>query len=48
MAELLGSVVYDRDLRARVLEGQRRRLIDFGLDRIEARLKESLALIGVM
>jgi L-malate glycosyltransferase len=42
-AELLGSVVYDRDLRARVLEGQRRRLQDFAPPRIEARLKETLA-----
>jgi glycosyltransferase involved in cell wall biosynthesis len=42
-AELLGSVVYDRDLRAGVLEGQRRRLKDFAPPRIEARLKETLA-----
>jgi glycosyltransferase involved in cell wall biosynthesis len=42
-AELLGSVVYDRDVRARVLEGQRRRLRDFAPARIEARLKETLA-----
>jgi L-malate glycosyltransferase len=42
-AELLGSVVYDRDVRARVLEGQRRRLQDFSPARIEARLKETLA-----
>jgi L-malate glycosyltransferase len=42
-AELLGSVVYDRDVRARVLEGQRRRLQDFSPPRIEARLKETLA-----
>jgi glycosyltransferase involved in cell wall biosynthesis len=42
-AELLGSVVYDRDVRARVLEGQRRRLQDFLPPRIEARLKETLA-----
>ena len=47
-AELLGSVVYDRDLRARVLDGQRRRLQDFAAPRIEARLKESLALVGVV
>ena len=40
-AELLGSVVYDRDVRARVLEGQRRRLQDFAPPRIEARLKET-------
>jgi glycosyltransferase involved in cell wall biosynthesis len=42
-AELLGSVVYDRDVRARVLDGQRRRLQDFSPPRIEARLKETLA-----
>ena len=42
-AELLGSVVYDRDLRERVLEGQRRRLQDFAPARIEARLHETLA-----
>jgi len=41
-AELLGSVVYDRDLRARVLAGQRRRLQDFAPPRIEARLKQIL------
>ena len=35
-AELLGSVVYDRGVRARVLDGQRRRLQDFAPDRIEA------------
>jgi L-malate glycosyltransferase len=42
-AELLGSVVYDRDVRARILEGQRRRLQDFAPLRIEARLRETLA-----
>jgi glycosyltransferase involved in cell wall biosynthesis len=41
-AELLGSVVYDRDVRARVLDGQRRRLQDFAPARIEARLRETL------
>jgi len=41
-AELLGSVVYDREVRARVLEGQRRRLQDFAPPRIEARLREAL------
>jgi glycosyltransferase involved in cell wall biosynthesis len=39
-AELLGSVVYDRSLRGRVLDGQRRRLLDFAPARIEARLRE--------
>jgi L-malate glycosyltransferase len=42
-AELLGSVVYDRAVRERVLEGQRRRLQDFAPDRIESRLRETLA-----
>jgi len=42
-AELLGSVVYDRGVRARVLDGQRRRLRDFAPDRIEAQLKSTLA-----
>ncbi len=42
-AELLGSVVYDRDVRAGVIEGQRRRLQDFAPGRIEARLIETLA-----
>jgi len=41
-AELLGSVVYDREVRARVLEGQRRRLQDFAPPRIAARLREAL------
>jgi L-malate glycosyltransferase len=42
-AELLGTVVYDRDVRARVLHGQRRRLQDFAPERIEAQLKSTLA-----
>jgi glycosyltransferase involved in cell wall biosynthesis len=42
-AELLGSVVYDQQVRTGVLEGQRRRLQDFAPPRIEARLKETLA-----
>jgi glycosyltransferase involved in cell wall biosynthesis len=41
-AELLGSVVYDRDVRMRVLEGQRRRLRDFAPARIEHRLRQVL------
>ena len=42
-AELLGSVVYDRDIRAGVLEGQRRRLQDFTPNRIEERLCQILS-----
>ena len=41
-AELLGTVVYDRAVRAGVLEGQRRRLRDFAPARIEQRLRETL------
>ena len=41
-AELLGSVVYDRDVRARVLDGQRRRLQDFAPARIERTLRATL------
>src|SRR5205809_5920392 len=33
-AELLGTLAFDDDLRARVIAGQRRRLADFGQDRI--------------
>ena len=41
-AEMLGMLVYDRRLRARVLEGQRRRLADFSPEQIDARLREVL------
>jgi glycosyltransferase involved in cell wall biosynthesis len=41
-AELLGSVVYDHDVRTRVIEGQRRRLDAFAPPRIEAKLREVL------
>ena len=46
-AELLGSVIYDRDVRTGVLAGQRRRLQDFAPARIEAQLKRQLAAVGV-
>jgi glycosyltransferase involved in cell wall biosynthesis len=39
-AEMLGMLVYDRPVRDRVLEGQRRRLADFAPARIEKRLSE--------
>jgi hypothetical protein len=39
---MLGMLVYDRPLRARVLEGQRQRLADFAPARIDARLREIL------
>jgi glycosyltransferase involved in cell wall biosynthesis len=41
-AELMGSVVYDRKIRAGVLEGQRRRLQDFAPEQIERRLMQML------
>jgi glycosyltransferase involved in cell wall biosynthesis len=42
-AELLGQLAYDETLRARVIAGQRRRLADFGDDRIRASLEALLA-----
>ena len=46
-AEMLGTLVYDRPVRDRIISGQRRRLRDFAPDRIEQRLKEVLATLGV-
>ena len=37
-AELLGSLVYDEEVRRDVIAGQRRRLADFDVERIETRL----------
>jgi glycosyltransferase involved in cell wall biosynthesis len=42
-AEMLGMLVYDRALRAKVLAGQRRRLADFAPARIATRLTELVA-----
>ena len=42
-SEMLGLLVYDRPVRDRVIEGQRRRLVDFSPVRIESRLKEIVA-----
>ncbi len=41
-AELLGSLAFDDELRAKVIAGQRRRLIDFGDDRIVRELESIL------
>ncbi len=41
-AELLAMLVYDRDVRRAVLDGQRRRLRDFAPERVEERLLEGL------
>ena len=42
-AEMTGTLVYDRAVRAGVIEGQRKRLADFAPARIEARLHDVLA-----
>ena len=42
VAELTAALTYDDDLRAAVIAGQRRRLLDFGDDRIVARLASVL------
>jgi glycosyltransferase involved in cell wall biosynthesis len=45
-AELLVLAAYDEDLRARVLAGQRRRLVDFTPDAIDRRLEALLAQVA--
>jgi glycosyltransferase involved in cell wall biosynthesis len=45
-AEMLGTLVYDRPVRDRVIEGQRRRLADFSPARIERRLMEIVGTFG--
>ena len=45
-AELLGELAYDDTLRAQVIAGQRRRLRDFGDDRITRELHRLLAVAG--
>lgn len=42
-AELLGELAYNDDLRARVIDGQRRRLADFGDARLRAELTRILS-----
>jgi glycosyltransferase involved in cell wall biosynthesis len=42
-AELLGMLVYDEDVRARVIQGQRRRIADFGPDRVDREIDKLLA-----
>lgn len=41
-AELMAMLVYDRDVRRSVIEGQRRRLLDFAPARIEEQLGETI------
>jgi glycosyltransferase involved in cell wall biosynthesis len=38
-AEMMGMLVYDRHVRQRVVDGQRRRLADFASERVRARLE---------
>ena len=42
-SEMLGMLVYDRPMRDRVIDGQRRRLADFSPARIQRRLNEIVA-----
>ena len=44
-AEMLGTLVYDRPVRAGVIEGQRRRRQDFTPARIEQQLTQALAAV---
>jgi L-malate glycosyltransferase len=46
-AEMLGTLVYDRPVRDGIIAGQRRRVREFAPDRIEQRLKDVLATLGV-
>jgi glycosyltransferase involved in cell wall biosynthesis len=46
-AEMLGTLVYDRPVRDRIIEGQRRRVRDFAPDRIERHLQGVLTTLGV-
>src|SRR4051794_35055523 len=41
-AELLGTVVYDREVRTRVLQGQRARLRSFAPEAVEVRVREMI------
>ena len=46
-AEMLGTLVYDRPLRQRVLAGQRNRLADFSLERMEAHVSATLSTLRI-
>ena len=45
-AEMMGTLVYDRPVRNRVIEGQRRRLQDFAAPKVQAKLMDLLAGLG--
>ena len=42
-AELLGTLTFDEQVRRQVIEGQRRRLADFGDARVERELRAIVA-----
>jgi glycosyltransferase involved in cell wall biosynthesis len=46
-AEAMGMLVYDRPVRDAVLAGQRKRLLDFSTERVDARLWAALAPFGI-
>lgn len=46
-AELLGGLIYDQPFRSGVLAGQRARVKAFAPDRIEPRIRQTLAAVGV-
>ena len=45
-AELLGGLIYDDPFRRGVLEGQRRRVLDFGRDRLASKLQAVLEAVA--
>jgi glycosyltransferase involved in cell wall biosynthesis len=47
-AELLGALAFDDDLRNRVIAGQRRRLQDFGDDRIRMELQSLITTLSTL
>jgi glycosyltransferase involved in cell wall biosynthesis len=46
-AEAMGMLVYDRPMREAVIAGQRKRLLDFSTDRVDAQLWAALAPFGI-
>jgi glycosyltransferase involved in cell wall biosynthesis len=46
-AEAMGMLVYDRPMRDAVIAGQRKRLLDFSTDRVDAQLWAALAPFGI-
>ena len=46
-AEMLGTLIYDQPVRQAVIDGQRRRLLDFAPEKLEARILDALAPVGI-